>query len=114
MCIDALDECEAEYRVKLLNSPDQILQKAPGTRRFATGRPHIQDEVEKRLSERVTTISITPKRGDIIRYLHNRLYEDTIPDAMDGSLEADILRKITADTSETHLEDTPEPPPAIR
>ena len=106
ICIDALDECAAEYRVKLLNSLNQILQKAPGTRIFATGRPHIQDEIEKRLSGRVTTIRITPRRGDIIRYLHNRLDEDTIPDAMDGSLGADILRKIPADISEMYFQGT--------
>ena len=100
ICIDALDECAAEYRVKLLNSLNQILQKAPGTRIFATGRAHIQDEVVRRLSGRVTTIRITPKRGDIIRYLHNRLDEDTIPDAMDSSLEAEILMKIPEDISE--------------
>ena len=105
ICIDALDECSAEYRVKLLNSMNQILQKAPGTRIFATGRPHIQDEVVRRLSGKVTAIRITPKRGDIIRYLHNRLDEDTTPDAMDSSLEADILRKIPQDISEMYAQD---------
>ena len=70
ICIDALDECAAEHRVKLLNSLNQILQKAPGTRIFATGRPHIQDEVVGRLSGKVRAIRITPKRDDIIRYLH--------------------------------------------
>ena len=100
ICIDALDECGAEYRVKLLNSLNQILQKAPGTWIFATRRPHIQDEVVRRLSGKVTTIRITPKRDDIIRYLHNRLDEDTIPDAMDSSLEEEILTKIPEDISE--------------
>ena len=106
ICIDALDECVAEYRVKLFNSLNQILQKAPGTRIFATGRPHIQDEIGKRLSGRVTAIRITPKRGDIIRYLHNRLDEDTIPDAMDSSLQEEILRKIPEDISEMYVENT--------
>jgi len=106
ICIDALDECAAEYRVKLLNSLNQILEKAPGTRIFATGRPHIQDEVVRRLSGKVTAIRITPKRGDIIRYLQNRLDEDTTPDAMDSSLEAEILRKIPEDISEMYVENT--------
>ena len=106
ICIDALDECGAEYRVKLLNSLNQILQKAPGTRIFATGRPHIQDEVVRRLSGKVTAIRITPKRGDIIRYLHNRLDEDTIPDAMDSSLEEEILTRIPEDISEMYVENT--------
>jgi len=45
ICIDALDECVAKYRIKLLNSLNQILQRSPGTRVFVTGRPHIQAEV---------------------------------------------------------------------
>ena len=105
ICIDALDECVAEHRVKLLNL-NQILQKAPGTRIFVTGRPHIQDEIRKRLSGTVVTIRITPRRDDIIRYLHSRLDEDTTPDAMDSSLEADILKKIPEDVSEMYVEVT--------
>jgi len=100
ICIDALDECAAEYRVKLLNSLNQIIQESPDIRIFVTGRPHVRDEVWKRLFGRVLTIPITPRRGDIIRYLHSRLDEDTTPDAMDSSLEADILRKIPEDISE--------------
>ena len=106
ICIDALDECVAEYRVKILNSLNKILQKSPGTRIFVTGRPHIQDEIEKRLSGRLTTMRITPRRGDIISYLRARLDEDTIPDAMDSSLEADILKKIPEDISEMYVEAT--------
>jgi len=100
ICIDALDECAAEYQVKLLDSLHEILQKSPCVRIFVTGRPHIQAGIMKRLSGRVTTIEITPRRGDVIRYLHARLNEDTNPDAMDCSLEADILKKIPEDISE--------------
>ena len=100
ICIDALDECAAEYRVRLLNSLGQIIEKSPGTRIFATGRPHIQEEVEKRLFGGVMTIRITTSRDDIIKYHHNRLDEDTTPDAMDSNLEEDILRKIPEDISE--------------
>jgi len=100
ICIDALDECVAKYRVKLLDSLNQILQRSPGARVFVTGRPHIQAEVGNRLSGRVLTIHITPRRNDIISYLHIRLDEDTRPDAMDSILRADILKKITEDISE--------------
>ena len=106
ICIDALDECAAEYRVKLLDSLHQILQKSPGVRIFVTGRSHIQAELTRRLSGRVTTIAITPRRGDVIIYLRARLSEDTNPDAMDGSLEADILKKIPEDISEMYVEAT--------
>ena len=106
ICIDALDECAAEHRVKLLNSLNKILQKSPGTRIFVTGRPHTRDEIGKRLSGRVVTIRVTPRRDDIIRYLRSRLDEDTTPDAMDSSLEADILKKIPEDISEMYVEVT--------
>ena len=46
---------------------------------------------------------ITPKRDDIISYLHSRLNEDTTPDAMDSHLEADILKKIPEDISEMYV-----------
>jgi len=100
ICIDALDECVAKYRVKILDSLNLILQRSLGARVFVTGRPHIQAEVGNRLSGRVMTIHITPRRNDIISYLHIRLDEDTRPDAMDSSLRADILKKIPEDISE--------------
>ena len=106
MCIDALDECAADHRVKLLNSLDQIVQKSPGTRIFVTGRPHIRDEIQRRISGRVTSTRITPNRSDIIGYLRTRLNEDTNPDAMDSSLEADILKKIPDDIFEMYVEVT--------
>jgi len=82
------------------NSLNQILQKSPDTRIFMTGRPHIEDEIGKRLSGRVKTVRITPRRDDIIRYLRSKLDEDTVLDAMDSSLEEDILKKIPEDISE--------------
>ena len=104
LCIDALDECAEEYRVKLLDSLNQILEMSPGTRIFVTGRPYIQPVIGRRLVGSVAVVAINPKRYDIIRYLNSRLGEDTIPDAMDGSLEADILRKIPEDISDTYVE----------
>ena len=103
ICIDAMDECAAEHRVKLLDCLDQILRKSPGTRIFVTGRPHIQAEIGKRLSGRVATISITPRRDDVVGYPRTRLREDTNPEAMDSGLEADILRKIPEDISEMYV-----------
>jgi len=103
ICIDALDECVPEHRAKLLSSLSQILQESPGTRIFVAGRPHIGPEIGRRLGGRVTSLSISPKRGDIVRYLRSKLEEDTTPDAMDSKLEADILRKIPEDISEMYV-----------
>ena len=100
ICIDALDECAAEHRVKLLDSLCQLLQQSPDTRIFVTGRPYILPEIERRLSGRVTSLSISPQRDDIVTYLHSRLAADTIPDAMDSTLEKDILEKIPSNISE--------------
>ena len=104
ICIDALDECAAGHLAKLLNSLNEILQKSPGIRIFLTGRPHVRPEIGRHLAGRATSVSINPKRDDIIRYLHSRLDEDTIPDAMDSNLEADILKKIPEDISEMYVE----------
>jgi len=104
ICIDAMDECAPEHRIKILESLDQILQRSPGTRIFMTGRPHVQAEIQKRLTGRVASIAVTPKKGDVIGYLRTRLKEDTNPDAMDSGLEADILRKIPEDISEMYGE----------
>jgi len=98
--IDALDECLARDRVKILDSLNQIIQSSPGTRIFVTGRSHIEAEVMRRFSGRVTAMRITPRRDDVVSYLHRRLEEDTTPDAMDGSIKGDILKKIPDDISE--------------
>ena len=108
ICIDALDECVAGHQVKLLSSLNQILKESPTTRVFVTGRPHIQAEIGKRLPGRVTSVPIAPRQDDIISYLRSRLDEDTISDAMDSSLEADILKKIPEDISEMYVQ-TPTP-----
>ena len=113
ICIDALDECVPEHRVKLLDSLNEILRESPGTRIFVTGRSHIRLEVGRRFAGRVTSLPISTKRDDIIRYLHSRLAEDPTPDAMDSSLEAEILKKIPEDISEMYVE-TIEPGKAIQ
>jgi len=100
VCMDALDECVLGNRVKLLDSLNQILRVSPGTRVFVTGRPQIRPEMGRRLPGRIVDLSISPRRDDIIGYIHTRLDEDPDPDAMDSSLEADILRKIPEDISE--------------
>ena len=103
MCIDALGECAGVQRVKLLDSLSQILAKSPGTRVFATGRPHIRTEIERRLTGRVVTVSVGPAKCDIITYLRVRLSEDETPDEMDESLEAEILEKLPQNISEMYI-----------
>jgi len=100
ICIDALDECVAEHRAKLLESLQQILHESPSTRIFLAGRLHVRDEVENHLAGRVVAISITPSKDDIVRFLRAKLKEDPTPDAMDHSLEEDIIKNIPETVSE--------------
>jgi len=99
ICVDALDECSGVQQVRLLDSLKQILEKSPGTRIFATGRPHILAEIEKRLAGHVTSVSVSPPEEDAITYLRARLGEDQTLDAMDEILEAEILEKIPKNIS---------------
>jgi len=100
VCIDAWDECAAAHRVKILNLLQKILEASPRTRIFIIGRPHVRAEIEKRLAGRVISVSVGPSKNDIIEYLRVRLDEDETPDAMDESLEAEILEKIPENMSE--------------
>ena len=106
LCIDALDECIAAHRLKVLSSLRQILQKSPDTRIFLTGRAHVRSEIESRLAGITATLFISPRKEDICGYLRARLDEDTNPDAMDDCLEADILRKIPEAVSEMFVRGT--------
>ena len=100
MVIDALDECTTVQRFRLFHSLEEILRKSPDTRIFVTGRPDIRAEIETRLAGLVTSVSVGPTRDDIIRFLRVRLSQDETCDAMDESLEADILEKIPGNISE--------------
>ena len=114
VCIDALDECAAVHRVKLLDSLKKIVEKSPRTRIFITGRPHIRAEIEKRLPERATSVSLGPSKNDIVEYLRVRLDEDVTPDAMEESLEADILERIPKTMSDMYVGDnTRNPTPTL-
>ena len=94
ICIDAVDECMPGYRAELLDSLNQVLGKSPSIQIFLAGRLQIREEVGKHLSGRVVAVSIVPIRGDIIRFLRAKLEKDATPDAMDKSLEADIIKSI--------------------
>ena len=103
ICIDAFDECAVAHRVKVLHSLQHILEMSPHTRIFIIARPHIRAEIEKRLAGRVISIPVGPSRDDIVEYLRLRLDEDETPDAMDESLEAEILEKIPENMSEMYV-----------
>ena len=104
ICIDALDECTPEHRVVVLDSLGQILRGSPNTRIFLTGRPHVRREIERWLGGGAIFISIEPKEDDVLRYLREKLRNDTTPEIMNSKLEADILKSIPEASSETYVE----------
>jgi len=100
ICIDALDEYSAKHRAKLLDLLKQVLTKAPGARLFLTGRPHIRDEVDNHLAEKAVTRPITSAGNDMITFLRAKLKEDSMPHAMDESLEEEIIQNLPKMVSE--------------
>jgi len=105
ICIDALDECPPEHRVVVLDSLGRILRGSPNARIFMTGRYHVRREIERRLGEGAIFISIAPAEDDVVKYLHERLRNDTAPEVMNNTLEADILKSIPEASSETYVEE---------
>jgi len=99
ICIDAVDECAPKHRRDLLGSMQEIVRASSSTRVFFTGRPHIDDEIEKRFSKTVR-IPLSPTYSDIVSYLEMRLDSDTDPYAMDHELRADIMKIIPEKISE--------------
>ena len=104
ICVDALDECVPEHRMVVLESLRQILQGSPNTRLFMTGRPQVQSEVEKRLDGAAAFISIQPTEDGVVRYLRDKLRNDTTPEIMSSALEAEIMRTIPEMNSETYVD----------
>jgi len=104
ICVDALDECVPEHRMVVLGSLRQILEASPNTRLFMTGRPQVRTEVEKRLDGVATLISIQPTEDGVVRYLRDKLRNDTTPDIMSSTLEDEIIKSISEMNSETYVE----------
>jgi len=104
ICVDALDECVAEYRQVVLKSLREILENSPGVRLFLTGRSYIRGEVQSILAKAATLMEIKPNRDDIVTYILAKLEEDTNKDAMNASLRADILERVPAMVSEMYVE----------
>ena len=99
-CLDALDECATPDRAKILLSLRDIVRMSPTARVFLTGRPHVGGEVGRHLGGGVALVLISPRKDDIIRYVHSKLVEDPTPDEMDDRLEAEIVKKIPETVSE--------------
>lgn len=93
-CLDALDECPPADRAKILLSLKDIINMAPSTRVFLTGREHVRAEVKRHIPDPVV-VSISPRRDDILQFIQKKLErEDPTPDEMDEELKTDILENL--------------------
>ena len=101
ICVDALDECAERDQPEVLDSLRQILEGSSNTRIFLTGRRHTRDGMERYLGARAAILSVKPSNDDIVGYIRMRLSKDRYRGAMDGSLEAEIIKSITSTIPET-------------
>ena len=94
ICVGAIDELLPQHRSEFLRALQQIIQKAPNTRIFVTGRPHIRGELDKYLTKGACTIHIMPDQGDIAKYLAQKMDDDNArdPDLMTENLRNDITK----------------------
>ena len=102
ICIDAMDELLPQHRSELLRTLKLIIQEAPNTRLFLTGRPHIRGELDKHLTRGANAIQIVPDQGDIAEYLSRKMDDDDDrdPDLMTENLKKDIMKTMLEKASE--------------
>ena len=93
ICVDALDECLPKGLPELLGWLKDIVRESPGTRIFFTGRPHVQNDLQRYFPKAVV-IPISPNTNDIRDYVEMRLDRDTEPEAMNDGLRTDIVKVI--------------------
>jgi len=102
ICADAMDELLPQHRSEFLRSLRHIIQEAPNTRLFLTGRPHIRGELDKHLTKGSYTIHIVPDQGDLARYLSRKMDEDDDrdPDLMTENLKTDVVKTMLEKSSD--------------
>ena len=102
ICVDAIDELVPQHRSELLRALRQIIQEAPNTRLFLTGRPHVRGELDKHLTKGAYIIHIVPDQGDIAKYLSKKMDDDDDrdPDLMTENLKDDIMKTMLEKASE--------------
>src|SRR5207302_3927011 len=103
ICVDAINECAPAYRMVILETLRQILQGSPNTRIFITGRTHVRNEVERTFGGAAASLLIEPTEDGVVRYLREKLRNDTTPEIMSSTLEENIMKSIAEISSETYV-----------
>ena len=93
ICIDALDEFLPGDLPELLESLRDIIRESPRTRIFLTGRPNVEEDIQ-RYFPKVVAIPISPNQNDIRNYVVMRLDRDIERDAMSDDLRAEIVKVV--------------------
>lgn len=89
-----MDEFPAKHQPEVWESLQKIVLKCPNTRLFLTVRFHIRDGVRKHFPSTARISPVNSRMHDMGLYLKIGLKRDSGNDAVDGELEADILRII--------------------
>ena len=102
VCVDAVDELQPQDRSEFLRALRQIIQDAPNTRLFLTGRSYIRRELDKYLTDGAYVITIVADQGDIAGYLSRKMDDDEArdPDLMTDNLRNDIMKTMLEKASE--------------
>ena len=90
--IDALDECDNEHRKDLLRSL-AALQKVPSMAIFLTSRPHVGEEITRKLGNPLQ-IEIGATDIDLRTYLSRRIDDSDNVDVIDEEFKEEIIVKI--------------------
>ena len=80
-----------------------FLKSCPGIRFFFTGRPHIEIEIGKYFSQSARCLPIKPAREDIMRFVEMMLDEDSISEAMNSDLQAEIMSRVLETISDVYV-----------
>jgi len=102
ICIDALDELLVKHLPTLLRSLHDISQSCPGVRFLFTGRPHIEAEIENYFPGAARVLQMKGTRQDIMRYVEMMLDDDPNPEAMNDSLRAEIMNRVSETISDVY------------
>jgi hypothetical protein len=93
VCIDALDECEGGHRGPFLRSLKQLSESS--MKLFITGRPHVQDELNKFLHlKSPQPLQIMAHGDDIKKYVASKIADDPNEHAMNEKLKGEIQMAI--------------------
>jgi hypothetical protein len=95
ICVDALDECQPQYREEFLHF--LVTLRGTGLRFFCTGRSHIVAQVTELFEPiGIKTMEICAHEADIKLYIEEKISKDRRKGAMDEQLKEQITKKLVS------------------